>query len=211
MSDDLLAAIARVELPTIGHELDDGFCGPSIRPIGTVRRVVGRARTVDLRVPDATSVNEALLSASPGEVLVIQVHSGSHAPVGAVTLAAARAVGIVGIVVDGPITDVRALEAAAGELPVWATGVTARTTKRLHARPRLHAPVTIGDALVSPGDIVAGDEHGVLILAPETITIEQLEAAADSDAAEPGLLERIASGAPLDTLLARSAYREDPS
>lgn len=197
----LIEALAGVELPTIGHELEDGFCGPTIQPVGEVRRMAGRARTLELEEPDALAVNAALLALQPGEVLVIRVASGKHAPVGAVTAAAARARGAAGIVVDGPVTDVRVLESGAAELPVWAAGRTARTTKRLGGPVRLDVPVTIGDAVVHPGDVVAGDEHGVLVLRPESTEAETIDRARASDEAEPALLQRIEAGEPLSTLI----------
>jgi regulator of RNase E activity RraA len=200
----LIDALGGVELPTIGHELEDGFCGPGIRPVGEVRRTAGVARTLDLQEPDALAVNAALLALHPGEVLVIRVASGRHAPVGAVTAAAARSRGAAGIVVDGPITDVRALASDAGVLPIWATGTTARTTKRLGGAVRLDVPVAIGDAVVHPGDVVAADEHGVLVLRPEEIDPATFERARASDAAEPELLRRIAAGEPLEALIART-------
>lgn len=200
----IVDALARVELPTLGHELDDGFCGPGIRPVGDVRRTAGPARTLDLQEPDALAVNTALLALQPGEMLVIRVASGRHAPVGAVTAAAARARGAAGIVVDGPVTDIRALASSALELPIWASGTTARTTKRLGAPVLLDVPVPIGDAVVRAGDVVAADEHGVLVLRPEETDPATFERARASDDAEPELLRRIAAGEPLEALIAHT-------
>lgn len=204
LADALVAALADVELPTLGHTLEDGFCGPGIRPVGEVRRTAGRARTLELVEPDALAVNEALLALEPGEMLVIAVASGVHAPVGAVTAAIAHARGAAGVVVGGPVTDVRVLAASAASLPVWAAGATARTTKRLGRPVRLDVPVMIGDAEVRPGDVVAGDEHGVVVLRPEEIDQRLLDDARASDEAEPALLARIASGEPLDSLIVRA-------
>ncbi|MCH1881798.1 RraA family protein [Agrococcus sp. ARC_14] len=204
----LVAALAHVELPTLGHTLEEGFCGPGVRPVGEVRRTAGIARTLDLVEPDALAVNEALLALQPGEMLVIAVGSGVHAPVGAVTSAAARARGAAGIVVGGPVTDVRALAEASADLPVWSTGATARTTKRLGAPVRLDVPVRIGDAEVHPGDVVAGDEHGVLVLRPAAIEQRLLDDARASDEAEPALLASLAAGEPLENLLARAPQEE---
>jgi regulator of RNase E activity RraA len=76
-------------------------------------------------------------------VLVVDM-SGDHlhAPVGAVTAAAAKAQGAAGAVVDGRATDVQELRETG--LPVFARGTTCLTTKR-----------------------VFGDANGVVILAPE--------------------------------------------
>lgn len=202
-TDTLLEALAGVALPTLGHFLEDGFCEARIRPIGRVSRMAGRAVTVNLTEPDAIAVNQAVLRLEPGSVLVIRVHGGRHAPVGAVTTAAAIARGAAGIVVDGPVTDAAALRDTADVLPVFAHGVTALTTKRLGtAMAGIGADVEIGGVAVANGDIVAGDENGVIALRPDDVDAAVFEAALRSDLAEPELIRRIRRGDPLDTLLA---------
>ncbi|MBT2484498.1 MULTISPECIES: RraA family protein [unclassified Microbacterium] len=201
--DPLVHAILRVELPTLGHFLEDGFCDTRIRPVGAVGRMAGRAVTVDLTEPDAIAVNHALLRLRPGSVLVIQVHGGRHAPVGAVTAAAAAARGAAGIVVDGPVTDLSALKATAAVLPVFATGATALTTKRLGtATAGVGRPVIVGGVPLSDGDLVAGDENGVVAFGSDALDADILDAALRSDLAEPELLARIRRGDSLEDLLA---------
>lgn len=209
MDESLRETLAGVEIPTLGHFLEDGFCSPRIRPQTPVERMCGTAHTVDLAVPDAIAVNRALLAAHPGDVLVIRVASGRHAPVGAVTVAAALAQGIVGIVVDGPVTDLSALQASG--LPVYAEGTTALTTKLLDsAEATVGSPVQIGGVPVSEGDVVLGDENGLLIVPRDTLTPQLIAQAAQSDQAEPALIARIAAGEPLDTLLKLSAPSLSP-
>ncbi len=199
----LLDALAGVELPTLGHFLEDGFCEARIRPIGKVSRMAGPAVTVDLTQPDAIAVNHAVLRLEPGSVLVIRVRSGRHAPVGAVTTAAAIARGAAGVVVEGPVTDAAALRETADVLPVFAHGVTALTTKRLGtALDGIGRPVEIGGVTIANGDIVAGDENGVIALTPGAVEPAVFEAALRSDLGEPELIRRIRRGNPLEQLLA---------
>ncbi|GAA1796724.1 RraA family protein [Agromyces neolithicus] len=202
-TDALLEALAGVELPTLGHFLEDGFCDLRLRPISEVSRMAGPAVTVDLTEPDAIAVNRALLRVQPGDVLVIRVHGGRHAPVGAVTAAAAIARGAAGIVVEGPVTDVAALRATAHVLPVFATGITPLTTKRLGtAVDGVGAPVVVGGVAIATGDLVAGDENGVLAFAPGSVDPAVFADALRSDLDEPELISRIRRRDPLETLLA---------
>lgn len=202
-----LQLLGGVELPTLGHTLTEGFCGSGIRLINPVpgdlrRQMAGPARTLDLREPDALAVNEAIVSLQPGEVLVIRTADGRRAPIGAVTAHALVAAGAVGVVVDGPVTDLPALQSLASRLPVYASGLTAWTTHRLDVlRGTVNVPVRVGDAEARPGDMVVGDAHGVLILPPGGPAPDVLENARKSDAAEPELLVRIAAGEPLENLL----------
>lgn len=140
-------------------------------------------------------------SAYPGAVLVVDMDGDRrHAPVGAVTAAAAKAQGAAGIMVDGVATDL--LELRSTGLPVFARGTSCLTTKRVHGtESAINVPVTCGGVDVAPGDWVLGDDNGVIVLSTREAAAV-LEQALSSDAAEPELLARIAAGAPLETLLA---------
>ena len=63
------------------------------------------------------------------------------------------------------------------------------------------AGLDIGDTEVGSGDIVLGDEHGILILPPAGINPFVLADALAADAAEPALLDEIAAGRPLHEVL----------
>lgn len=199
---ELLECLQHVDLPTLGHLLEDGFVDPAIRRLGQPRRMAGTAATLALDAPDATAVNRALIALRPGEVLVVDMRGDHiHAPIGAVTVAAARARGAAGILVDGVVTDVDALMDAGSGLPVHARGTSCLTTKRLDGSGgRRQVPVDIGGVRVAPGDIVLGDANGVIALPPDALAavVRQAEL---SDAAEPELLARIRAGEDLRTLL----------
>jgi regulator of RNase E activity RraA len=197
----LAEGLAAVSYPTIGHFLEDGFVDPAIRSLLDGVKVAGPAVTVRIAENDAYAMNRALLALYPGAVLVVDM-SGDHrhAPVGAVTAAAATAQGAAGVVVDGVATDL--LELRATGLPVFARGTSCLTTKRVRsAGSAVNVPVQCGGVQVNPGDWVLGDDNGVIVLSPEAAAAVLGQALA-SDAAEPALLARIASGEPLESVLA---------
>ncbi|MHA7288620.1 RraA family protein [Arthrobacter sp. MDT3-24] len=197
----VLAGVEAVSYPTIGHFLEDGFVDPAIQSLLDGVKVAGPAVTVRIVGNDAIAMNRALLELYPGAVLVVDMDGDRrHAPVGAVTAAAAKAQGAAGIVVDGVATDL--LELRSTGLPVFARGTSCLTTKCLHGtESAVNLPVTCGGVAVAPGDWVLGDDNGVIVLSPREAAAV-LEQALDSDAAEPELLARIAAGEPLKTLLA---------
>jgi 4-hydroxy-4-methyl-2-oxoglutarate aldolase len=201
MSARLVEGLAAVSYPTIGHFLEDGFVDPAIQSLLDGVKVAGPAVTVRIADHDAFAMNRALLELYPGAVLVVDM-SGDHrhAPVGAVTAAAAAAQGAGGVVVDGVATDL--LELRATGLPVFARGTSCLTTKRVRSGgSAVNVPVQCGGVQVNPGDWVLGDDNGVIVLAPQAAA-DVLEQALASDAAEPALLARIASGERLDSVLA---------
>ena len=198
---ELLDGLRAVSYPTLGHFLEEGFLDPGIQSLLEGVRIAGPAVTVRIADNDAIAMNHALLALYPGAVLVVDM-SGDHrhASVGAVTAAAAKAQGAAGVVVDGMATDVQELRETG--LPVFARGTTCLTTKRVFGDgSAVNVPVTCGGIRVNPGDWVLGDANGVIVLAPEAAA-EVLEKALASDAAEPALLARIASGEPLGSVLA---------
>ena len=196
-----MAGIAGVSYPTIGHFLEDGFVAPDIRSLLQGVKVAGPAVTVRIADHDAYAMNRGLLALYPGAVLVVDmVGDHRHAPVGAVTAAAAAAQGAAAVVVDGVATDI--VELRATGLPVFARGTSCLTTKRTRGTgSAVNVPVDCGGIRVRPGDWVLGDDNGVIILDPEAAAIV-LEKALASDAAEPDILARIAAGEPLESILA---------
>ncbi len=201
MSPALLQELSDVSYPTIGHFLEDGFVSPVIQSLMANVKIAGPAVTVRIADHDAIAMNHALLAIRPGDVLVVDMGGDhQHAPVGAVTAAAALAQGAAGVVVDGVATDV--LELRETGLPVFARGTSCLTTKRLYGTgSAVNVPVHCGGVQVSPGDLVLGDDNGLIILSPEAAR-DVLGKALASDAAEPAILARITSGEPLASILA---------
>ena len=201
MSPALLQELSDVSYPTIGHFLEDGFVSPVIQSLMANVKIAGPAVTVRIADHDAIAMNHALLALRPGDVLVVDMGGDhQHAPVGAVTAAAALAQGAAGVVVDGVATDV--LELRETGLPVFARGTSCLTTKRLYGTgSAVNVPVHCGGVQVSPGDLVLGDDNGLIILSPEAAR-DVLGKALASDAAEPAILARITSGEPLASILA---------
>ncbi|MDR6688482.1 regulator of RNase E activity RraA [Arthrobacter sp. 1088] len=201
MSSTLLEDLTAVSYPTIGHFLEDGFVSPTIQSLLANVKIAGPAVTVRIADHDAIAMNRALLALQPGDVLVVDMCGDhQHAPVGAVTAAAALAQGAAAVVVDGVATDV--LELRQTGLPVFARGTSCLTTKRLYGTgSAVNVPVLVGGVEVNPGDLVLGDDNGLIVLAPEAAR-NILGKALASDAAEPAILARIASGEPLQSILA---------
>jgi regulator of RNase E activity RraA len=191
--------LAQVETATIGHFRADGFMVPEIQCLTEGVRIVGPALTVSLPGDDGTALPRAIAAARPGDVLVVErVGDDRHACWGAVMTAAARAVGLAGVVIDGHVTDLSAIRASG--LPVWCRGRSPLTTK-----PRGGGAVAVaircGGAAVRPGDLVLADENGVYVVPPDEALAVATEALA-IQAAEPGIIARIEAGEPLASIYA---------
>ena len=141
---------------------------PAIRPIRTGLKLVGRAHTVRCH-NDYVTVIKGLRDARPGDVLVIDSQGSNRAVAGGLFPTEAIRKGLAGIVVDGPCRDTRTIRTL--ELPYYARSFTSYsgTTSNLGDT---QIPVTCGGVVVNPGDVVLGDDDGLVFA-----TLEQLAAA----------------------------------
>ena len=164
-----LALLGRAEPATIGHFRHTGFIDPGVHGLIPGHRIAGTAVTVHCFGPDTTMVHYALGKLRPGDVLLIdRAGDTRHAACGGGVAFAAREAGCLGIIIDGPATDIDELRAYG--LPVWARGLSAVTGKRLFLYGEFCTEISCGGVAVAPGDAVLADENGVLVLKPHEIT-----------------------------------------
>ena len=138
---------------------------PAVRAMIAEVRMAGPAFTV-VAEDDHLPVMSALAEAAPGDVLVIAANGGSRAVFGELFATEARRRRLAGIVADGFCRDLRGLRRIG--LPVFARGTTPRSGTTV-SRAALGATIICGGVEVSPGDIVFGDDDGVLIAAADRI------------------------------------------
>lgn len=141
-------------------------------------KLLGVALTVRTRVGDNLMIHKALNHAQKGDVLVVDGGGDvSQALVGELMMRFARTRGIVGFVIDGAVRDVAAF--ANSDFPCYARGVTHKGPYK-EGPGEIHVPVNVGGLLVNPGDIVIGDEDGVVALssaiAPQVLAAARKQA-----------------------------------
>ncbi len=139
---------------------------PAVRAMIADVRMAGPAFTV-VAEDDHLPVLSALTEAAPGDVLVIATNGGTRAVFGELFATEALRCGLAGIVADGFCRDVQGLRRIG--LPVFARGTTPRSGTTV-SRAAHGATVACGGVEVSPGDIVFGDDDGLLIATSERIT-----------------------------------------
>jgi regulator of RNase E activity RraA len=123
-------------------------------------QLLGRARTVRTRAGDNLTIHKMLDLVRPGEVIVVAGEGDlSRALVGDIMKTIAEVRGVAGFVIDGAIRDSAAF--ATSDFPCFARGVTHRGPYK-DGPGELDVPVAISGTVVSPGDIVVGDEDGVV-------------------------------------------------
>ncbi|MDE2334758.1 MAG: RraA family protein [Rhodospirillales bacterium] len=134
--------------------------GARLRPYYSGPTMAGPALTVKTRPGDNLMVHKALDIAIAGDVVVVDAGGDlTSAIIGELMQAHARTRRLGGIVINGAIRDVAALRAS--DFPVFAAGVTHRGPYK-DGPGEIGVPVAIEGMVIAPGDLMLGDEDGVL-------------------------------------------------
>lgn len=139
----------------------------SIRHINVGKgHMVGTAFTVKVPEGDNLMFHKAMDMAQPGDVVMIDAGGGAERSIlGALMANYCKARGIAGIVVDGSIRDMAEL-AGFTDFHVYAKGVTPNGPYK-NGPGEIGGVISVGNRVVHPGDIVVGDDDGVIVIRPE--------------------------------------------
>jgi len=154
-------------------------------------RAAGPARTVRCAQGDNLMVHAAMEALQPGEVLVITMpEPAPFALFGGLLATQARVRGAAAVLVDAAVRDVD--ELVADGPPTWTRWV--RIQGAVKATPgELDVPVTVGGAVIRPGDAVVLDADGVAVVSAEQVD-EVLAGALEREAKEQAKGEKLAGG-----------------
>jgi regulator of RNase E activity RraA len=208
----VLADLARASTATITTQLfQRGFRNTflnGLRPLNPEHaRFVGEAVTLrsipareDLDVVSAFQdpnhpQRKAFETVGPGQVLVMDCRGDLRAANGGGILATrAMKRGAAAIVSDGAFRDTP--EIGRMPFPVFAAGASATISLAVHHAVDLNVPIACAGVPIFPGDILVGDEEGVVVI-PRHLTTEIAAPAAEQEAFEAFILQKIEAGAPL--------------
>ena len=136
-----------------------------IKPVSRLSQLCGTALTVDAGPRDNLAPWAALEVAKPGDVIVIT--TGEHmdcSVAGDIYAGMANNAGVAGIVTDGAVRDLPGINDVG--IPVFARGISPNSPWK-NGPGRVGLPIMIGRVAVKAGDIVVGDQDGIVIVARE--------------------------------------------
>lgn len=155
--------------PAIIADVSKGQCqiDPAIRPLnppGRQPKLFGRAVTAQCAPPDFGAVLYAMDLVQPGEVLVIAAGGdAATAMIGGILGGQLLRRGVAGIVCDGAIRDVGELSVMNG-FSVFTRHITPRGPSS-YVKGAVNGVITCGGRTIHPGDLIIGDDDGLVSLA----------------------------------------------
>ena len=168
-SERVIAALRELPLAAISDNMHRNIGTIGLQPYHrpTEKTMAGTAVTARSRAGDNLTYLRALEFCRPGDVLVIDGGGDlANAAVGGILSFYAAHIGLAGVVVDGAIRDVA--EIRSRDFPVYARGVTHRGPYK-DGPGEINVPICVGGMVVNPGDIVVGDQDGLLAIPQEDV------------------------------------------
>ena len=130
---------------------------------------------------------------SEGEVFVIDARGDTRAgTMGSILATRLHCRGAAGIVTDGAYRDSPVI--AELGMAAYAAAMNAHTNKTIHHPSEIQVPIACGDVAVCPGDIIVGDEEGVVVV-PAELAEQVAQTAVEMEEKEEFITEKIQSGA----------------
>ena len=204
VAPELIEKCARTETATVGHIRHMGFVDKGVQHL-LGRRVTVAGTAVTLAIPgqDSTLLHHVIQFLRPGDVLCIdRLGDTKHSCLGGGVAAAIVASGCAGVVLDGPATDLPEIDQYG--LNVWCRGTAPITTRLYDVGGSFNVPVSIGGAVVNPGDVVIADFSGVLAM-PADDAESDVDWALAKQAAEPDGHKRFLAGERIGDITGASA------
>jgi 4-hydroxy-4-methyl-2-oxoglutarate aldolase len=168
-----------------------GFAGPQLRPIQQGTRLAGTAVTVSSHPGDNLMIHAAVEVCQEGDVLVVASTAPStHGVFGELLASSLMARGVRALVTDAGVRDTPELREIG--FAVWSQHVSCQGTVKASAGS-VNVPVVLGQVVVNPGDVVCGDDDGVVVVARDEAAWA-LERSRERAAREDGTRARLAAG-----------------
>jgi regulator of RNase E activity RraA len=189
----LIAPFRDVPAGNISDAMDRfGSMDYGIRPLDPSLRLCGPALTVRTRPGDNAAIYKALEEVRRGDVIVVATYDYTvGSTFGALWFQGAKNAGAAGVVCDGLCRDVS--EIRSFRVPTFVRGTNPGAPFK-HGPAEIGAPVSCGGVPVSPGDLVCGDEDGIVVVPQRDLerVAQELETVRKK---EEAMLAAISSGA----------------
>lgn len=198
--EQIIARLKKLDTTCVSDAMDRlgiECCALGIKPIRFGQKICGQAFTVQYISCEQQqgTVGDFLDDVLPGQVVVIANYGRTDCTVwGDIMSHKAYDGGIAGTVIDGVCRDVTSILNSG--YPIFSKGYYMRTGKDRVCASAINVEVKISDISVAPGDIIFGDDNGVIVI-PSGIAKQAVEVAERIDQQESKILALISKGCSL--------------
>jgi regulator of RNase E activity RraA len=177
-----------------------GFMNHDIKPCVKDLKLVGGAVTVKDVLSKKKSLLlealEAIESANPGDVYVRSIEGGGEESAniglfGGLMALGSKTKGLAGAVIDAGARDITEYEEMG--FPVFSKSVVPSTSLGRTEVVGVNVPICCGGVLVNPGDVIVGDNDGVVVI-PKDKLDQVLESAKGMDEKESRMTRELKQG-----------------
>jgi len=187
----VIARLLTISVALLSDQLHRNCGSVGLTPYHSPAPMAGTAVTVKTRGGDNLAILRAYDFCRPGDVMVVDAGGDlSNALVGGIMTLGAASLGLAGMVLDGTIRDVT--EIRQRTFPVYARGVNHRGPYK-DGPGAINVPICVGGMAVNPGDIIVGDEDGLLAFSP-SLASQVIEKALAQQQTEEGTIRSIREG-----------------
>ncbi len=207
----ILEQLKRISTATLTSQLFKlGFRNTyltGVKPLNPALRMAGEAVTVrfvpareDLATFEAIgkpgyAQRKAIDEIQPGQVLVFDCRNiDTVAAGGEILMSRLQARGAAGAVTDGAMRDYASIQRLG--FPVFAKSMAASAHIHRHLAVDINVPVGCAEVLIMPGDIMVGDEEGVVCV-PRHVAGQIAQSGLEVEELEAWVLEKVQAGAPI--------------
>ena len=168
-----------------------GYLDPAIHQLYPGMKVCGTAVTCECKEMDNLTLHAAIHVSHPGDVIVCTMGNyPEQGPFGDCMATAAMMKGVQGLVIDSGVRDGETIKELG--FNVFSKGHCVNGTLKEQFGTVNH-PIAIGGQVVNPGDIVIGDDDGVVVV-PRQIAAQVLEASLQRLDNEVGIRAKFEAG-----------------
>lgn len=194
ISDEILRAASEISAATMHEAAGKIGALPSyLKPISSGMKICGRAYPV--KGPSGCNLwlHRAIAKAKRGDVLIADIGDDKEFGYwGDIMGTSSITKGIAGLVIDGCVRDQFELEEMG--FPVFSSGLSIRgTEKKFDGKGSLEEPIIIGNIAIEHGDLVLGDNDGIVII-PENQVEDSITKSIEREDKEDATKKRLRDG-----------------